>query len=144
MKRHVLPLLAIPIASGCARAPVLHERPLGVPAEAVLVPGEGMLAGSSVWVSCSPPSDRAPRDYICSVYPLKAGANRREGPFTLMLGRAPASSENPAPTPASLRLLSYDGFMLRVQEPWVLVPDHSRADPPLPTTASPATGVGAG
>jgi hypothetical protein len=131
-------VLALPIAFGCTRVPALPERPSGVPAEAVLVPGEGMLANSSVWVYCSPPT--SPLQYVCSVFPLKFGATRRTGQFTLMLAHRPAPSDPPAELPTSLNLRSYDGFMLRVQEPWVLVSIHPQADPPLPAVGSPATG----
>jgi hypothetical protein len=135
-------LVASGIALACARAPSAPGRPHGIPVDAVLVPGRGVHAPPSAWVSCTPPVGHVTRLYSCSVYPHEGGVALQAGVFTLELSPTPVQGAAPVPTPSSLHLRSYDGLVMHLQEPWALVPWRPeppvRADPPLPAVATPA------
>ena len=125
------------LALGCARAPSAPERPPDVPLRAVLVPsGKGASSSPYVWVSCVAMPEAA-RKFSCAIYPLSGGTPSVKGTFSLAVNHMPTPGQSVPTPPTTLSFVRFDGFLLHIQEPWVLVSPllqpSFRSDPPIRT-----------
>jgi hypothetical protein len=135
--------------------PHAHPRPAAVPGEAALIASLEPPT-TAVWVSCAPVPD-ALRTFTCAFFDHPSGRRRSTGTFRLVQGDAsgnplpppPAApkrtaSPTPAVPPSVLQLRSFDGWILRAQPPWFLLPQGTApfiTDPPptaIPDTPRPA------
>lgn len=109
--------------AACDHESSARSRPSTVPATAVWAGG----ADGGAWITCMP-LDRKPYRYRCFTYNDQSGSIWAEGEYVLRSAqwneKTKGASFSPvADVPTQLKYTSFDGEIIRLAHPLVLVPD---------------------